>query len=73
MAGHPVDVEDLIAGRGNVLLVGHDPSFTLLVHDLTGAQARMKKGGLAAIAKGELITLLRPSDLSAIASGVTVR
>jgi phosphohistidine phosphatase len=69
LAGQPVDVEDLIAGRGNVLLVGHDPSFTLLVHDLTGAQARMKKGGVAAIAKGELITLLRPTDLSAIASG----
>lgn len=71
LSGQPVDVEDLIAGRGNVLLVGHDPSFTLLVHDLTGAQARMKKGGLAAIAKGELITLLRPTDLSAIAAGVT--
>jgi phosphohistidine phosphatase len=71
LAGQPVDVEDLVAGRGNVLLVGHDPSFTLLVHDLTGAQARMKKGGVAAIAKGELITLLRPTDLSAIASGVT--
>jgi phosphohistidine phosphatase len=71
LSGQPVDVEDLMAGRGNVLLVGHDPSFTLLVHDLTGAQARMKKGGVAAIAKGELITLLRPTDLSAIASGVT--
>jgi phosphohistidine phosphatase len=71
LSGQPVDIEDLVAGRGNVLLVGHDPSFTLLVHDLTGAQARMKKGGVAAIAKGELITLLRPTDLSAIASGVT--
>ena len=71
LSGQPVDVEDLIAGRGNILLVGHDPSFTLLVHALTGAQARMKKGGLAAIAKGELITLLRPTDLSAIAAGVT--
>ncbi|HEY3776125.1 MAG TPA: histidine phosphatase family protein [Solirubrobacteraceae bacterium] len=71
LSGQPVDIEDLVTGRGNVLLVGHDPSFTLLVHDLTGAQARMKKGGVAAIAKGELITLLRPTDLSAIASGVT--
>ena len=73
LSGNPVDIEDLIAGRGNVLLVGHDPSFTLLVHDLTGAQARMKKGGVAAIAKGELITLLRPTDLSAIASRVAER
>ncbi len=67
LSGEPVDVHDIVAGRGEVLLVGHDPSFTLLVHDLTGAQARMKKGGVAAIAKGELITLLRPVELSAIA------
>ncbi|MGH2909678.1 MAG: SixA phosphatase family protein [Solirubrobacteraceae bacterium] len=72
LAGQPVDVDELITGRGSVLLVGHDPSFTLMVHDLTGAQARMKKGGLAGIAKGELITLLRPTELSAIASGVSV-
>ena len=71
LSGEPVDVSELIAGRGNVLLVGHDPSFTLRVHDLTGAQARMKKGGVAAIAKGELITLLRPTELSAIAAGVS--
>ena len=67
LAGEPFDVAELVAGRGDVLLVGHDPSFTLLVHDLTGAQARMKKGGVAAIAKGELVTLLRPTDLHAIA------
>src|SRR5579875_3855446 len=73
LSGEPVDVEDLIAGRGDVLLVGHDPSFTLLVHTLTGAQARMKKGGVAAINKGELITLLRPTELSAIAAGVEDR
>jgi phosphohistidine phosphatase len=72
LAGQPFDVEELIAGRGDVLLVGHDPSFTLLLHDLTGAQARMKKGGLAAIAKGELVTLLRPVELSAIAGKDTV-
>ena len=44
-----------------------DPSFSLTLHDLTGAQARMKKGGLAGISKGELVVLLRPSELSAIA------
>jgi len=69
LSGEPVDVAELTAGRGDVLLVGHDPSFTLLVHDLTGAQARMKKGGVAAIHKGELMTLLRPTELSAIAAG----
>lgn len=67
LGGEPFDVEELTAGLGSVLLVGHDPSFTLTLHDLTGAQARMRKGSLAAISKGELITLLRPSELSAIA------
>ncbi len=67
LAGEPFDVRELTAGLGDVLLVGHDPSFSLLLHDLTGAQSRMKKGGLAGISKGELVTLLRPSELSAIA------
>ena len=68
LSGEPFDVRELTAGLGDVLLVGHDPSFSLLLHDLTGAQARMKKGGLAGIWKGELIALLRPLELSAIAN-----
>ena len=68
LSGEPIDVHHLTAGLGDVLLVGHDPSFSLLLHDLTGTQARMKKGGLAAIAKGELVLLLRPSELAAIAA-----
>ena len=74
LSGEPFDVQELTAGLGDVLLVGHDPSFSLLLHDLTGTQARMKKGGLAGISKGELVTLLRPSELTAIAKaqvGVT--
>jgi phosphohistidine phosphatase len=67
LAGEPFDVHELVAGLGDVLLVGHDPSFSLLLHDLTGTQARMKKGGLAAISKGELVALLRPTELAAIA------
>jgi phosphohistidine phosphatase len=67
LSGEPFDAYDLVAGLGDVLLVGHDPSFTLTVHDLTGAQARMKKGGVAGISKGELVVLLRPGELSAIA------
>jgi hypothetical protein len=39
----------------------------MAVHDLTGAQVRMKKGGLAAVWKGELIVMLRPHELEAIA------
>jgi phosphohistidine phosphatase len=67
LAGEPFDANDLVAGLADVMLVGHDPSFTLTLHDLTGAQARMKKGGLAGIAKGELVVLLRPTELEAIA------
>jgi phosphohistidine phosphatase len=67
LSGEPFDVRELTAGLGDVLLVGHDPSFSMLLHDLTGAQSRMKKGGLAGISKGELVTLLRPGELSAIA------
>ena len=67
LSGEPFEVHDLVAGLGDVLLVGHDPSFSLTLHDLTGTQARMKKGGLAAVAKGELVTLMRPSELAAIA------
>ena len=73
LSGEPFDVHELTAGLGDVLLVGHDPSFSLTLHDLTGAQARMKKGGLAAVAKGELVTLMRPSELAAISGlGETV-
>jgi phosphohistidine phosphatase len=73
LSGEPFDANELVAGLGdNVLLVGHDPSFTLTVHDLTGAQARMKKGGLAGIAKGELVVLLRPAELEAIAGAERV-
>jgi phosphohistidine phosphatase len=72
LAGEPFDIDDVTAGLGDVLLVGHDPSFSLTLHDLTGAQARMRKGGLAAIAKGELVILLRPNELSAIAAGQQV-
>jgi hypothetical protein len=73
LAGVPFDVDELVAGLGEVLLVGHDPSFSMTLHDLTGVQARMRKGGLAAVEKGELIALLRPSELSAIAAGEKVR
>jgi phosphohistidine phosphatase len=67
LSGEPFNVRDLTAGLGDVLLVGHDPSFTLTLYDLTGAQARLRKGGIAGIAKGELVTLLRPAELAAIA------
>jgi phosphohistidine phosphatase len=68
LAGGPFDAEALAAGLGeNVLLVGHDPDFSMALHDLTGAQARMKKGGLAGVEKGEIKVLLRPDELAAMA------
>ena len=69
LAGGPFDAEALAAGLGDdVLLVGHDPDFSAAVHSLTGAQVRMKKGGLAGIERGELIVLMRPRELKAISS-----
>jgi phosphohistidine phosphatase len=54
-----------------VLLVGHDPSFTQVVHDLTGARVDFKKGGIAAVhverSGGELLVLLRPRELESLA------
>ena len=68
LAGGPFDPEALAAGLGDdVLLVGHDPDFSMAVHSLTGAQVRMKKGGLAGIEKGELRVLLRATETRALA------
>jgi phosphohistidine phosphatase len=68
LSGGPFDAGELTAGLGeDVMLVGHDPEFSLAVHSLTGAQVRMKKGGLAAVDRGELKVLLRPAELEAMA------
>jgi phosphohistidine phosphatase len=70
LAGGPFDADALAAGLGDdVLLVGHDPDFSAAVHSLTGAQVRMKKGGLAGVDRGELVVLLRPRELKILASG----
>ena len=69
LAGGPFDAEELAAGLGDdVLLVGHDPDFSMAVHSLTGAQVRMKKGGLAGLERGELKVLMRPLELEAMAA-----
>jgi phosphohistidine phosphatase len=68
------DAEELLLahdGDARVLLVGHEPDFSQMVHDLTGGRVDLKKGGVAGIKLGggsaELIALLRPRDLEAIA------
>jgi phosphohistidine phosphatase len=56
-----------------VLAVGHEPTFSQVVYDLTGGRIDFKKGGVAGMrierASGELLVLLRPRELEAIASG----
>jgi phosphohistidine phosphatase len=68
LRGGPFDPTDVAAGHGeSVLLVGHEPDFSMAVHDATGAQVRLAKAGLAAIDRGELKLLLRPHELQTIA------
>jgi phosphohistidine phosphatase len=54
-----------------VLVVGHEPSFSQVVHDLTGGRVDFKKGGVAAVrierTRGELLVLLRPRELESLA------
>ena len=68
------DALELLLRHGadaRVLVVGHDPSFTQVVHDFTGGRIDFKKGGVAAVraerASGELLVLLRPRELESLA------
>jgi len=67
LAGGDFDPGDLAAGRGEVPMVGHEPDFSHAIAQATGARVEMRKGGLAAIGEGTLITLRRPEQLEAIA------
>jgi len=68
LEGGPFDPEEVALEHGEeVLLVGHDPDFSMAVHTSTGAQVRMKKGGLAGIDRGELKVMLRPAELRVLA------
>lgn len=66
---------DLLAGHADgdaVLVVGHEPDLSQVVFDLVGARADLEKGGVAAVrvdgAHAELIVLLRPRELEAVAA-----
>src|SRR5436190_11723270 len=66
------DALELLHADERVLVVGHEPDFSQVVHDLTGGRIDMKKGGLAAIAVNgstgaRLVLLLRPAELRRIA------
>jgi phosphohistidine phosphatase len=72
-----VDALALLEAHGDdakVLVVGHEPSFSQVVHDFTGARVDFKKGGVAAVAAkrgaGELLVLMRPKELEALAEAL---
>ena len=67
LRGGNLDSLALAAGRGDVLLVGHEPDFSSEVARLTGAKAKLRKGGLVIIDGSTLVALLRPRDLAAMA------
>jgi phosphohistidine phosphatase len=68
LRGGPFDSQALSAGRGGVLLVGHEPAMSNEIARLTGAKVKLRKGGLAIVDRNMLVALLRPIDLAAIAA-----
>jgi phosphohistidine phosphatase len=67
LRGGPFDARQLAAGRGDVLLVGHDPDFSTAVADLTAGRVKLRKGGIACVEEDLLHALLRPKELRRIA------
>ena len=67
LAGGDFDPLELAAGRGEVMLVGHEPDFSSAVALVTGSRVKMKKGGIAALDDHLLHVLMRPKDLKAVA------
>jgi phosphohistidine phosphatase len=59
---------DLVSGRGETILVGHEPFFSNEIARLTGAKLKLRKGGVAVIDGNTLLALLRPDDLAVIAA-----
>lgn len=67
LRGGPFDSLALAAGRGDVLLVGHEPDLSGEVARLTGGRVKMRKSGLAIVDGSTLVALMRPRDLAALA------
>ena len=67
LAGGDFDPLELAAGRGEVMLVGHEPDFSSAVALVTGSRVKFKKGGIAALDDHLLHVLMRPNELKAIA------
>jgi phosphohistidine phosphatase SixA len=68
LSGGGFDSTALVGGHAEVMLVGHEPDFSNEIARLTGASAKLKKGGLAIVERNTLLALLRPHDLAAIAA-----
>jgi phosphohistidine phosphatase len=64
LAGGDFDPGEVAAGRGDVLLVGHEPDFSNAIARLTGARSDVKKGGLACVDNSTLLALLRPDQIA---------
>jgi phosphohistidine phosphatase len=64
------DALELLHADERVLVVGHEPDLSQVVHDLSGARIDLKKGGVAGVrmdgGSGELVVLLRPRELDRI-------
>ena len=63
LRGGEFDIAAVTVGRGNVLLVGHEPDMHRAIQAATGGLVKLKKGGLVAVDGNELHRLLKPSDL----------
>ena len=61
----------------HLLVVGHEPAFSQVVYDFTGARVDFKKGGIAGLrvsrTSGELLVLARPKELEALAQALSRR
>jgi phosphohistidine phosphatase len=68
LRGGAFDALALSAGRGDVLIVGHEPDLSSEVGRLTGANVKLRKGGLAVLDGSTLVALLRPREVAAIAA-----
>ena len=67
LKGGDFDPLELAAGRGEVMLVGHEPDCSQAVALATGSRVKMKKGGLAGFDDHVLHLLMRPKELRQIA------
>jgi phosphohistidine phosphatase len=66
-AGDLREVLQIQDGDGPLLFVGHEPDFSQLAFDLTGARIELEKAGLFALAGDRLLVLLRPRELASLA------